>query len=321
MTLFYLALAWLAGIALASLGNLAWWAWLILAGAAATATVVARSQDSLRLALGCLLIASLGAARLSIAQPTFGPEDLVSYNGREIATIQGVIDDAPVVRGSITTFTIRARKIIVPIEGERTIDGLALISTVSSQDFHYGDLVSLQGNLVTPPSGAQFSYREYLARAGIFSQIRFARVDVLDHGQGNPVQAFLYALRDSAAGRIEELMPNPEASLLQGILLGSEQGIGPEVRNSFNTVSATHIIAISGANMIVIAAFLQALSGRVTREPFVSLFTILGIIIYTMFVGANPAVVRAAIMAILALVAVRLGRKTYGPASLAFGVT
>ena len=167
MTLFYLALAWLAGIALAALSDLIWWGWLILAGMAAAAAVVARSQPSLRLAFGCLLVASLGAARLSIARPSFGPDDLTSYNGREIASIQGVIDDAPVVRGSITTFTIRARKIIVPMEGEHAIDGLALVSTVSTQDFHYGDLVSLEGDLVTPPSGAQFSYRDYLARVQI----------------------------------------------------------------------------------------------------------------------------------------------------------
>ena len=318
MTLFYLTLAWLAGLGIAYQSDSVWWAWLIVSGVAAVGVFLARTNPRLRLALGCLLMLGLGAARLDLAAPTFGEGDLASYNERPVARIEGVIDDAPVTRNATVTIKMRANKLVLPGGDTRAITGLMLVTAISGQSFQYGDLISVEGDLVTPPTGAQFSYRDYLARAGIFSQMPYARVRVIKQDQGNPVQATLLRWRDDAAARIKQLMPDPEASLLQGILLGNDDGISPEVKEAFSAVSATHIIAISGANMVVVAGFLQALAGRFAKEPWIAIITLAGVTVYTIFVGANPAVVRAAIMTSLTLIAARLGRQTYGPASLGF---
>ncbi len=318
MTLFYLAVAWLCGVGVAYQAIAPWWAWLILSALATAGVILARGKPSIRLAFGCILVFGMGAARLSLAIPSFGEGDLASYNGRGDVIVEGVIDDDPVARDTIITFTVRAKKITLPDQQERAVDGLLLVTATAGRRFQYGDRVSLQGDLQAPPTGNQFSYRDYLARAGIFSMMRYAQARVQAHDQGNPVQAALLRVRDSAALRIKQLMPDPEASLMQGILLGNDNGISSDVRDAFSAVSATHIIAISGANMVVVAGFLQAVARRFIRESWVAVITLAGIVIYTVFVGANPAVVRAAIMVGLALVAARLGRQTYGPASLGF---
>ncbi len=56
----------------------------------------------------------------------------------------------------------------------------------------------------------------------------------------------LFALRLQAQGVIGRLLPEPEAGLLTGILLGVESGSDPALYDAFNRTGASHIIVISG---------------------------------------------------------------------------
>jgi competence protein ComEC len=104
---------------------------------------------------------------------------------------------------------------------------------------------------------------------------------------------------------------------LAGILLGIECRILEDLRQAYSATGTTHIIAISGFNITILAGLtitvLSRYLGR-TRGLIVA-----GVIIalYTLFVGADAPVVRAAIMGTLALLARHLGRRTNGLTSLA----
>ncbi len=43
------------------------------------------------------------------------------------------------------------------------------------------------GELIAPPEFATFSYKDFLARQGVYSTIERPRIAVLDHGQGSPI--------------------------------------------------------------------------------------------------------------------------------------
>jgi competence protein ComEC len=45
---------------------------------------------------------------------------------------------------------------------------------------------------------------------------------------------------------IAQILPEPQASLLTGILLGDDSGIPNSVQDAFRTTGTSHIIAISG---------------------------------------------------------------------------
>ena len=103
---------------------------------------------------------------------------------------------------------------------------------------------------------------------------------------------------------------------MAGILLGIESGISSDVRDAFNDTSTTHIIAISGFNITILAALVISLTGRTLGVRKGAIVAAIVIASYTILVGADASVVRAAIMGGLVLFARFLGRVSLALASL-----
>jgi competence protein ComEC len=88
-------------------------------------------------------------------------------------------------------------------------------------------------------------------------------------------------------------------SLVEGILLGNDSGLSPEVTNAFRATSTTHIIAISGFNIGIVAALFSTLFGKLLgskRRMWAAGLSIVGILFYTILVGAGASVVCIVIM-------------------------
>ena len=126
---------------------------------------------------------------------------------------------------------------------------------------------------------------------------------------GNPIVAALYAFKDRSLENIYRMFPDPESSLLAGILLGVDTGLTDQLQQAFKNTGTAHIIAISGFNISIIAGIFFAFFARLLGDRRGAIVAIVGIILYTFIVGADPAVVRAAIMGILALLAKQVGRR------------
>ena len=99
-------------------------------------------------------------------------------------------------------------------------------------------------DLIARPEFATFSYQDFLARQGIYSMIDRPRIVILDHDQGSPIFAAILAFRGRAREVITQILPEPQASLLNGILLGDDSGLPADVQDEFRRTGTTHIIAI-----------------------------------------------------------------------------
>jgi len=75
---------------------------------------------------------------------------------------------------------------------------------------------------------------------------------------------------------------------------------------------------ISGFNIAIIAALFTFLFTRVFGTLRGAIVSAIGIFLYTLMVGANPAVVRSAILGMLTLVGILIGRRQVGLNSLVF---
>jgi competence protein ComEC len=318
MTLFWHGTAWLSGIAAGRIFELRVWEWMTLTALSLAASVVFRRERGWRWLFAYATVATLGAARFVSAIPVLDADHIAKYNdcGRYL-TVTGVIEDFPDVRDNYVGLRIEAETLRVGWGGSRRTNGLVLVRAPLHGTYDYGDRVRVSGYLETPPEFEDFSYREYLARQDVLSLMNRASVERLASRRGNPILQLIFDYRSRALETVYSLFPDPEASLLAGILLGIESGISAEVRDEFNATGTTHIIAISGFNITIIAGLFVSMLGRWLGARRGALAAGLAILVYTVLVGADAAVVRAAIMGGLVLAARRLGRENDGLTALA----
>jgi len=309
-------MAWLAGIAIGRFLNLPAGSFLVASGLGLLLAVV--GENRLRMVGLGTAIFFLGAWRLAVAIPDFESSHISAHNDSfRVATLAGVVSDFPDVRDEYIGLRVSSDSIrYSDSEEPQLITGDALVRADRFESFSYGDRVEALGILETPPEFQDFSYRDYLARQGIFSLVANASVTTIAAGDGNPVLHLLFRLRQRALDTLYSIFPDPEASLLAGILLGIESGISSEVRDAFNDTSTTHIIAISGFNITILAALVISLTGRTLGMRKGAIVAATVIALYTILVGADASVVRAAIMGGLVLFARFLGRVTLAMASL-----
>jgi competence protein ComEC len=332
MPLLWPALAFLLGLFAAALApNLPAWAWLIPLAPALLLTALdrrlrrrfagyaaLRRREALALPAGVLLaLALLGAFRLAAARPSFGVGDLAYYNGQGPASLIGVVVAEPDRRDRATLARVQVERIDLPGMAPVTARGTALLRLPAGASLRYGDRVEVRGEPLAPPEDEGFSYRAYLSRQCVYTYLTLPRVRVIGQGPRNPFWVFTYALRQKAAAVIQRAYPQPEAALLSGVLLGLEQDLPSDLERAFQDTGTAHIIAISGFNMAILAALILRLFGRLLPVGPAALAAALTIGFYTLLVGANPAVVRAAILGASGLLAGYLGRKQAGLNSLA----
>jgi competence protein ComEC len=132
---------------------------------------------------------------------------------------------------------------------------------------------------------------------------------VLPGQGGNLVSAALYQFKEKALENIYRLFPDPESSLLAGILLGVDTGLTQQLQQAFKNTGTAHIIAISGFNISIIAGLFVIFFSKFLGPRRGAVLAVLGIVFYTVLVGADAAVVRAAVMGSFALFARQIGRR------------
>ncbi len=330
-------LGWLAGIAAATYWTLPGWLWL--AGCAPGLLLALAA----RLAVGrgwrlppwlgpaglaaCAL--ALGGWRQSTAQPPLqDPGFVAAYNDQGSVTLDGVVWGEPEARDQRTALRVRVEALHRPGEAApRAMTGVVLVSAprfsearlaaTGEAEWRYGDRVRVTGPLETPAEDPDFSYRDYLARLGIYAQVRLGAVDFVAAGQGQAAFQHLFDFKAHALAVLARLFPEPHAALLSGILLGVEHGIPAEIKSAFSATGTSHIVAISGFNVALLVSLFMALFSRLLGANRGALVTVVVIAAYTLLVGAGASVVRAALMGGLGVIAQRLGRGAGGLNALA----
>lgn len=317
MTLVQLGIAWLAGIWLASRldGPLA--VWLGTAGVAITVALLLRRHPTGRLLFMALAALALGGARYATAVPTIDSAHVAYYNGSPNLTLTGIVSDEPDVRDRSTNLRVRVTAVTLPGGTTQTVDGLVLARVPRFPAVAYGSRVTLRGALEIPPEDESFSYKDYLARQGIFSMLDQPRLTVLAEGEGQPFYHAIFAVKARAHAVINAHIPAPQSALLSGILLGDDNGLPRDLSDAFRATGLTHIIAISGFNIAILTAILAGLCEPFMPRRAAALVAMFGIAVYTLLVGADASVVRAALMGSIFLLATRwIGRPNFAYASL-----
>jgi competence protein ComEC len=161
---------------------------------------------------------------------------------------------------------------------------------------------------------AEFDYRMYLAKEGVGFICKEGLV-----GERLPTTLWGSALQKLEQGRgftemsLARALPEPELGLAKGLVLGGGQHLSKGIEEDFQRIGMTHIVAVSGYNILLVAGGCFFLFGRmgVWRRQKIFLGSV-GVWIFIIFVGAPASAVRAGSMALLFFLAMATGRKSSG---------
>ncbi len=258
-----------------------------------------------------------GAVRLAQSQPPLDETQLNFYNGQSVV-VHGTVASDP-ERGDRSVQIRLAAMEIEADQGTSPVAGNVLIITPPYAAYSYGDRLIVSGPLETPPQFDGFNYQAYLASKGIRSTMLYPHIEAAGGRGGFAPLAKIYEVRKRLAQGLARTLPEPQASLAQGIILGIRGGIPPDIEESFSRSGAAHLLAISGLHLGILAgSIIGAAVWLLGKRRYVYVWLTMGAVwTYVCLSGIHPPVVRAAIMVSLFLIAELLGRQKSAITALA----
>jgi len=179
-----------------------------------------------------------------------------------------------------------------------------------------GAIVELDSVRVEPlpePRPGDFDYGRYLRRRGeqVLLEGRFA--DLRLAGRRGGVQGAIDRLRQASRAHLRSGVRPPVSDVLQGMVLGDDEGVEAQVVDDFRRSGLLHIMAVSGENVVLLCAmwsFVLALLA-VPRLARTALLVPL-VLTYVLLTGASPSIVRAGVAGVVGLLAVLASRPSDG---------
>ena len=131
-----------------------------------------------------------------------------------------------------------------------------------------------------------------------------------------PQPAWLLQARTTFVQTLARAIPDREAQLGAGMLLGVTDGIDRQTIQNFRTNGLTHVVAVSGSNLSLILTALSLFGMAALSRRWRVLVTVSVAAGFTIFTGGEPSMIRAAVMAFLAVLVASCGRRAAGTNTL-----
>jgi competence protein ComEC len=267
----------------------------LVAGVALSGALVAR--DTGRLALAGLALACAGLWWGTIRSEALERSFLAERLGQGASA--RVVVTGPARR---TPFALR-----VPAEvlrfGSATVRERVLLELPPERAPPQGAVLELRARPVEPRGPETgFDERGWLARRGVHVVVRGERARIVGRRGG------IGGVADRLHAHVEETLARGTSGerrrLLAGIVLGEDSGVDPDLVDAFRASGLMHLLAVSGQNVGITALGVVTIArivgvGRLVGEAV----AILVVLAYTLAVGWQPSVVRAAVAGSLASLA------------------
>jgi len=305
---------WFLGSFLATVFALQWWilpsypviVWVVLTITGIASAAAAKNGRAEIFALFFGITCAFLSVSHAADRGRFADLDLL--HDLKKVTVNGTVIGQPDDRGTKVQFVLQTDTLRRTVTG--TLIPMRARMLITDQSMGPmpapGDKLEVAGRLVRVDAGS--GYDKYLRMRNIGEVIESRRITFANEQPGQTLGRTLWQVKLGFQDHLRSVLPEPAAGLLDGLLTGSNGGLSLNVQSDFRTTGLSHIVAVSGSNITVI---LSVLSGMLFFLPLRWRFLpcAIGIILFTIFVGASASVVRAAITGIIGLVALQSGRQ------------
>jgi competence protein ComEC len=300
------ALAYAAGTFGAAFLGGPWWLTFVIAAALAIGLgMLARPGPAVLVLVAAIALASAGHARFAAAEST--PQSpLIGVDGRH--EIIGVTREDARVSGSLARTELEVERLDgAPSRGTLRLTVPAPIG--GQPALRAGDRLHVRGD-VRPARGAAFD-----------ALVAYPdEWNILERDVGAwPIDA-LRGIRRWALGNIGRALPEPEASLAAGVLIGEQRTMPAALTDALRATGTTHLVVVSGQNVAIVIGAVVAVLGAFVPRQRAGLAALLLLPAYVVLVGGGAPVLRAAVMAVGIAIAAWAGRRTPAWIFLAYAV-
>ncbi|MCX7781702.1 MAG: ComEC/Rec2 family competence protein, partial [Negativicutes bacterium] len=258
------------------------------------------------------------------------PSDISRYTGQTVsavAIVDAIPETVPLGEG------LRRVKYILDVRQVMDSGGIVrpasgkLIATVRQDErfaiARYGDRVVFTGLVAaihTYQNPGAYDYVAAQKRKGITARASISSENwaIVEHKPGAFWAEKLADWRTEVKQAMLAAMTPEQSAILTGMLFGGYEGIPQNVVKDFAATGLIHILSVSGTHIALVGGAILWL-GRAARlrRSFIVLMAAAAIVLYSMLAGFTPPVVRSAVMGLVALLAVLLGRGKDAAAALA----
>lgn len=163
-------------------------------------------------------------------------------------------------------------------------------------NYHYGDLVVIEG-------------KTKKSRSPFYQGLMFyPKINLVSSGNGWRLKTRLLNFKNQFQENLKKVLPYDKAVFLSGLTVGGRSEFSRELSEKFNLSGTTHLVALSGMNISIIVGYAAIFFGFFFSRRWTLPATVIFILLFVLMAGGEASIVRAAIMALIVVLAKSSGR-------------
>lgn len=234
--------------------------------------------------------------------------DYFGHNLSDSSTLLLLLEEKPIEKSNSFKAIARVCYSIAGDQPARTSGKLLLYFSKDTaiQQLDYGSLLLIRqkvNEIKSSGNPGAFDFKRYCLFQGITHQV-YLPVGAYEVLPGKKQQSFRLLLNITADWLLTLLRRNipgtQEKGIAEALLIGYKQDLDPEIVQSYSNTGVVHIIAISGLHLGLIYWLLllvfKPLNKSVRTRWLHALLVIAGLWLFSFLAGAQPSVLRSALM-------------------------
>ena len=279
------------------------------------------TQKKKALFLPIFLFFTIGYLSIQLwVSPKLPPNHVIHFTDSHRFKITGVVIDNPIKKKNRLKFILKIHTLERQGKNNRVMGRIKITVFKNLPMLSPGDKISFSSYIKSirnfnNPGG--FDYKRYMAFKNVWGSAYTPGDKLLiveryaDKGILNKIEK----KRNSIASLIDSVGPGLENQILKALVVGKREGVSDSLRQVFNRTGVSHLLAISGLHVGIVAAlafflFQQIFSSfkplllNALVKQFAALFSIFPVLAYGLIAGMSPSTQRAVIMVIIFLLAI-----------------
>ena len=246
-----------------------------------------------------VFVSSISGSNISITTEKF-------CNDKVEVDIYGIIDDIYISRNGYTIIDLKTdtikyqnkednNNLKISVVYENKVEASVGMSLKVTGILEKGDNSGFLG---------MFSERNYMLSNDIDYSVYAEDVAITSRNIEKSLNYYIWEMRKLVNSKIDIILPLREGGILKAMITGDKNYIDDYYTNIFKKAGVSHILAVSGLHMSIISGFIYTILSKILGLPrkISSLLSIPFVIMFAVFCGLAPSVVRASIMSTIVFI-------------------